>query len=57
MAVTGPTYRMPVMKLGTDIVTGIAVSLIGQVVILYVKTFNTDVIFCIGNIIMCLTSL
>jgi len=43
----------------TDITATITVSSITQAVILmimYVKTFNTNVIVFISNIIMCLTS-
>ena len=50
---------MAVLKVETDIITSIAVSLIGRaviLVILYVDTFKTDVIVCIGYIIKCLTS-
>jgi len=47
------------MKVKTDIFVSIAASLIWQAVmlfIIYVKTFKTDVIVYIGNVIMCLTS-
>jgi len=50
---------MSVMKVKTDIFVSIAASLIWQAVmlfIIYVKTFKTDVIVYIGNVIMCLTS-
>ena len=48
------------IKIETDIIASIIASLIAQTVILvimYVKTFKTDVIVFIGNIIICLTSL
>jgi hypothetical protein len=47
------------MKVETDIITNITVSLIGRavlLVIMYVEIFKTDVIIFIGNVIMCLTS-
>ena len=50
---------MAVLKVETDIITSMKTSLIGQAVILVimcVKTFKTDVIVFIGNVIMCLTS-
>ena len=53
-------YRITtVMKVETDIITNITVSLIGRavlLVIMYVEIFKTDVIIFIGNVIMCLTS-
>jgi hypothetical protein len=59
-----------VLKVEIDIITSITASQIGRVVIMYVQTFNIDVIvfngdvetfkidviIFIGNIIMCLTS-
>jgi hypothetical protein len=47
------------MKVETDIITNITVSLIGRavlLVIMYVEIFKTDVIIFIGNVIVCLTS-
>jgi hypothetical protein len=47
------------MKVETDIITNITVSLIGRavlLVIMYVEIFKTDVIIFIGNVILCLTS-
>ena len=47
------------MKVETDIITNITVSLIGRavlLVIMYAEIFKTDVIIFIGNVIMCLTS-
>ena len=53
-------YRtMAVLKVETDIITGITVNIIERVVILvimYVETFKTDVISFIGNVIMGLMS-
>ena len=53
-------YRvMSVLKVETDIITSITLSLIWWAVILvitYLAIFKTDVIVFIGNIIMCLTS-
>jgi hypothetical protein len=48
---------MTVLKVETDILNNIASSPIGQVVILgmFVKTFKTDVIVFIGNVIIYLT--
>jgi hypothetical protein len=52
---------MAALKVKTDIITRITVSLIGEAVILvimllYVKTFKTEVIVFICNVIMCLRS-
>ena len=52
---------MAALKVKTDIITRIAVSLIGEAVILvimllYVKTFKTEVIVFICNVIMCLNN-
>ena len=44
------------MRVDIDIITSIAVILIGPTVIMYVETFEIDVIVFIGNVIMCLTS-
>ena len=53
-------YRiMAVMMVETGIISSIAASLIGQVVILaimFVESFKTDVIFFIGKVIMGLMS-
>ena len=48
---------MTVLKVETDILNNIAASPIGQIVILgmFVKTFKTDVIVFIGNVIIYLT--
>jgi hypothetical protein len=46
------------MKVETDIITIIAASRRGQAVILvkmFAKTFITDVIVCISNVMVCLT--
>ena len=50
---------MVVMKTETEIITSIAVSPVGQAVILeimYVETFKTDIIVFISKVIMCKTS-
>jgi hypothetical protein len=49
---------MTVLKVETDILNNIAASPIGQIVILgmFVKTFKTDVIVFIGNVIIYLMS-
>jgi hypothetical protein len=44
------------MRVDIDIITSIDVILIGPTVIMYVETFEIDVIVFIGNVIMCLTS-
>jgi len=47
------------MKTETEMITSIAVSPVGQAVILeimYVETFKTDIIIFISNIIISLTS-
>jgi len=47
------------MKVGTDIITSITVSMIDQAVILVImhgETIKSNNIVHIGNVIMCLTS-
>ena len=47
---------MAVLKVETDIITSMTMSLIGRAVILVIMCVKTDVIVFIGNVIMCLTS-
>lgn len=47
---------MTFKKVETDSIAGITMSLIGQTVIMYVKTFRTDVIVFFHNVVMCITS-
>jgi len=42
------------MTVQTDIITYFTASLIAQTVVMYVKTFKTNVIVFIGNITICL---
>jgi hypothetical protein len=50
---------LAVLKVETDIITSIAVSLIGRaaiLVIMYVETFKTNINVFSGSVTMCLTS-
>ena len=47
---------MTFKKVETDSIAGNTMSLIGQTVIMYVKTFRTDIIVFFHNVVMCITS-
>ena len=44
------------MVVQTDIIINFTASLISQTVVMYVKTFKTNVIIFIGNVTICLIS-
>ena len=44
------------MVVQTDIIINFTASLISQTVVMYVKTFKTNVVIFIGNVTICLIS-